>query len=97
MTNKQIVQSVIEIKQAIKETSFLSYTAKDILDELNILMSIARYQKNVQGQIYPKAADAHHTATHIMDDIWKMEGVVKQIQSAVREKRSSTNSIRLTI
>lgn len=87
--------SVENVTKAISEAAGLSCDIKDILDELNILKTIATHQHTVQTQLsnvltnsdISKAAtlpDLEYSAARIIDDIEAMDRAADRIHSAVR-------------
>ncbi|KAI1439371.1 hypothetical protein F5Y02DRAFT_424078 [Annulohypoxylon stygium] len=88
------VMSVENVTKAISEAAGLSCDIKDILDELNILKTIATHQHTVQTQLsnvltnsdISKAAtlpDLEYSAARIIDDIEAMDRAADRIHSAV--------------
>ncbi|KAI0896458.1 hypothetical protein F4806DRAFT_464636 [Annulohypoxylon nitens] len=88
------VMSVENVTKAISEAAGLSCDIKDILDELNILKTIAAHQHTVQTQLsnvltnsdISKAAtllDHEYSAARIIDDIEAMDRAADRIHSAV--------------
>lgn len=57
---------------------------KDIRDELNILKSIAGYQKIVQAKVFEETSLASDlSATYILNDLDEMDKLAERIQSSV--------------
>ncbi|KAM6534117.1 hypothetical protein FALCPG4_007054 [Fusarium falciforme] len=57
---------------------------KDIRDELNILMSIARFQRKVQVTIAGKGADEELSSHYLLRDIKELDKFAEQTQEAVK-------------
>lgn len=74
------------MRDAIKKAETLSCRIKDIRDELNILRSVAGYQKTIQetlaGSNVPKSL---LTSNYVVSDIKEMDIVVNRIQSAASQ------------
>ncbi|CAH0054474.1 unnamed protein product [Clonostachys solani] len=76
----------VEIRKAIKQAEKLSCDVKDIRDELNILKSVAIYQRDVQDRlsaVLKKEVRSNLTAKYVEGDINGMDKVAERIQSAV--------------
>ncbi|VUC27773.1 unnamed protein product [Clonostachys rosea] len=76
----------VEIRKAIKQAEKLSCDVKDIRDELNILKSVATYQKDIQDKLSSavnKGVRSNLTAKYVEGDINGMDKVAERIQSAV--------------
>lgn len=73
-----------ELAEAALKTHELSRRVKNILDELNILDTMAHYQQDVQRAMKKHdIAEADLTSTYIINDIKRLNGVGKRVYAAV--------------
>lgn len=56
---------------------------KDIRDELNILMSIARFQRKVQSTMAGTGADEDLSSYYLLRDLKELDKFAEQTQEAV--------------
>ncbi|KAF5491319.1 Ankyrin-3 [Colletotrichum fructicola] len=73
------------IKNAIGKAERLYCSIKDVRDELNILKSVAGYQKIVQRGLFGnKVKDADLTAAYVVNELEELDIIADRIQSSVR-------------
>lgn len=71
---------------SIDHAEALSTQIKDIRDELAILRSVAKYQENVQKELFDgRKKTSNMSSTYVLDDLGEMDEVSKRVQAAVRQ------------
>ncbi|KAJ4315375.1 hypothetical protein N0V84_008384 [Fusarium piperis] len=76
-----------DLRTALTKVSEQLCHIKDIRDELNILMSIARFQRKVQSTMArsgPKSPDEDLSSDYLLRDIKELDKFAEQTQEAVR-------------
>jgi hypothetical protein len=72
-----------KLKDALKKMSEQLRHIKDIRDELNILMSIARFQRKVQSTMTKSHTDGDLSSDYLLRDIEELVKSADQTQEAV--------------
>lgn len=73
-------------KSSIDHAEALSSQIKDIRDELAILRAVAKYQENVQKELFEgRKKTSNMSSTYVLDDLGEMDEVSKRVQAAVRQ------------
>ncbi|KAG7059116.1 ankyrin unc44 [Colletotrichum scovillei] len=83
IARKASPQTSYESDFAILEAYSLYSKIKDVRDELNILKSVAYYQKLVQLQLHLTERGGERSAAHVLQNIRELNFVADRIQSAV--------------
>ncbi|SPJ74158.1 uncharacterized protein FTOL_03888 [Fusarium torulosum] len=82
-----------KMRKSIKLAEDLFADIKDVRDELNILKSVARFQKKVQLDLAGKSVkDTNLSADYVENDIKEMDNVADRIQSALNATLSLQQS-----
>ncbi|SPN96596.1 uncharacterized protein DNG_00118 [Cephalotrichum gorgonifer] len=81
--NRKTHSSSGEISEAFYTATKLSCDIKDIRDELNILKTIATYQRTVQDELHNEPVQSDRSASYVVDDIRELDKGATRIQEAV--------------
>ncbi|CAH0023250.1 unnamed protein product [Clonostachys rhizophaga] len=87
-----------EIRKATEEAKRMSCEIKDIRDELNILKSVAQYQRDVEQKLSTNdsskmgSRNSSLRANYVVEDVSQMDRVSLRIQSSISETLSLEQS-----
>jgi hypothetical protein len=84
-----------EIRKATEEAKRMSCEIKDIRDELNILKSVAQFQRDVEQKLSTNdssktgSRNSSLRANYVVEDVSQMDRVSLRIQSSVSPRQPS--------